>query len=375
MPDDLAAREKNLRVLGAVMWAGGVLAGATLLVLMMLLPPLFGRDPLDQYLNMLVAAALALPACLVYIWVPLLIDRYDPEPFWCLAIALIWGAVASTGFALLFNTLNTGIAMELGGKELASFVGPVVSAPIVEEAVKGLGVLGVYLFLRREFDGVVDGVIYAIFVALGFAATENVLYYSRFAEHGLRGLTYGFIVRGILSPWLHPLFTSMTGIGVGISRETPSSSLRFAAPVLGYVAAVTLHAIWNGTSWLGGEYNFEPLVALVVWLPLVALFGVVLIVLVAREGRIMKQYLQDEVMMGFLQPRELALVTSPFGRLKALLGGGGLPARKFVDVASRLALTKWHTAVAMRGNKRTLSIDFVAPLRQELFVLRSQLRW
>jgi RsiW-degrading membrane proteinase PrsW (M82 family) len=375
MASDLLSREKSLRVVGAVLFGLGVMGGATLLVLGMLLPPLMGADPLSQYVNMLLAAALALPACFVYMWVPLLIDRYDPEPFWCLALAFFWGAVASTGFALLANTVNTGIAMEIGGKELASFVGPVVSAPLVEEAVKGLGVFGVYVFLRREFDGVVDGVIYATFTALGFAATENVLYYSRFAEHGVRGLTYGFIVRGILSPWLHPLFTSMTGIGFGIARETSSSSLRVTAPMAGYAAAVALHAIWNGTSWLGGEMNFEPLIALVVWLPFVGLFGIVLIVLVAREGRIMKKYLEDEVMMGFLLPRELALVTSPFGRLKALLGGGGFTARKFVDVASRLALTKWHTAVAMKGNKRTLSIDFVAPLRQELFALRSQLRW
>jgi protease PrsW len=375
VPTDLATREKNLRVLGAILWAVGIVGGGTLLVLGMLIPPLLTRDPMGQYLNMLVAALLALPACFVYIWVPLIIDRYDPEPFWCLALAFFWGAIASAGFALLLNTLNSSIALEIGGKEVASFVGPVVSAPIVEEGLKGLGVFGVYMFLRREFDGVVDGVIYATFVALGFAATENILYYSRFAEHGVRGLTYGFIVRGVLSPWLHPLFTSMTGLGFGVARETTKSSLKVVAPMGGYMAAVTLHAIWNGTSWLGGEMNFEPLLALVVWLPFVAMFGVLLIVLVAREGRIMKKYLQDEVMMGFLQPRELALVTSPFGRLKALFGGGGMTARKFVDVASRLALTKWHASVAMKGNKRTLSIDFVAPLRQELFALRSQLRW
>jgi RsiW-degrading membrane proteinase PrsW (M82 family) len=375
MVSDLAAREKNLRIVGGILFALGILGGGTLLILGMLLPPLMSRDPIDQYLNMLIAVGLALPACFVYIWVPLIIDRYDPEPFWALALALLWGAIASAGFALLFNTLNAGIAQEIGGKELANFVGPVVSAPIVEEGLKGLGVFGVYLFLRREFDGVVDGVIYGTFIALGFAATENILYYSRFAEHGMRGLTYGFIVRGILSPWLHPLFTSMTGIGFGIARESSKTSLKVLAPIGGYMVAVTLHAIWNGTSWLGGEMNFEPLIALIVWLPFVALFGVVLIVLVAREGRIMKKYLEDEVLMGFLLPRELALVTSPFGRLKALLGGGGFTARKFVDVASRLALTKWHTAVAMRGNKRTLSLDFVAPLRQELFALRSQLRW
>jgi RsiW-degrading membrane proteinase PrsW (M82 family) len=375
MTSDLAVREKNLRIVGAVLWGLGILGGAALLILGMLIPPLMSRDPVGEYLNMLAAVALALPACFVYIWVPLIIDRYDPEPFWCLALAFLWGAIASTGFALFFNTLNSGIAMEIGGRELASFVGPVVSAPIVEEGLKGIGVFGIYLFLRREFDGVVDGVIYGTFVALGFAATENILYYSRFAEAGLRGLTYGFIVRGILSPWLHPLFTSMTGIGFGIARETTKTSFKIMAPIVGYMMAMTLHAIWNGTSWLGGEMHFNPLIALVVWLPFVALFGIMLIVLVAREGRIMKKYLEDEVMMGFLLPKELALVTSPFGRLKALMGGGGLTGRKFVDVASRLALTKWHTAIAMKGNKRTLSIDFVAPLRQELFALRSQLRW
>jgi RsiW-degrading membrane proteinase PrsW (M82 family) len=375
MAPDLATREKNMRVLGGLLWLLGVLGGATLLVLGMLLPPLLGKDPMGEYMNMAVAVALALPACFVYVWVPLLIDRYDPEPLWALTVALLWGALASAGFALLFNTLNASLALELGGEEVAKFVGPVVSAPLVEEGLKGLGVLGVYLFLRREFDGVVDGVIYATFIALGFAATENIIYYTRFAEHGVVGLTYGFIVRGILSPWLHPLFTSMTGIGVGIARETTKSWIKIAAPIAGYGAAVTLHAIWNGTSWLGSELDFEPLIALVVWLPLVAVFGGVLIALVAREGRIIRKYLEDEVLLGYLRPQELALVTSPIGRLKALLGTGGFTARKFVDVASRLALTKWHTAVAMRGQKRTLSIDFVAPLRQELFALRAQLRW
>jgi RsiW-degrading membrane proteinase PrsW (M82 family) len=374
MVTNLAAREKSLRVVGAVLWGTGVLGGAGSLIIGMLLPPLMSRDPMGQYFNMAVAVALALPACLVYLGVPLIIDRYDPEPFWCLALALLWGAIASAGFALVINTVNVGLAEAVGGREVAGFVGPVVSAPLVEEGLKGLGVFGVYFFLRREFDGVVDGVIYATFIALGFAATENILYYSRFAAHGAVDLTYGFIVRGVLSPWLHPLFTSMTGIGFGIARETHKTALKVFAPVVGYMAAVTLHAIWNGTSWLGGELNFEPLIALVVWLPLVAAFGAVLIVLVAREGRIIRKYLEDEVLMGFLSPHELVLVTSPFGRLTALLGRGGFTARKFVDVASRLALTKWHAAVAMKGQKRTLSIDFVAPLRQELFALRAQLR-
>jgi len=95
---------------------------------------------------------------------------------------------------------------------------------------------------------------------------------------------------------------------------------------------------------------------------------------VAREGRIIRKYLTDEVLIGTMSPQELALVTSPFGRITALLGRGGFAGRKFVDVASRLALSKWHASVALQGQKRTLSIDFVAPLRQELFALRAQMR-
>ena len=57
-------------------------------------------------------------------------------------------------------------------------VGACISAPFVEEAMKGLAVFGVFYFLRREFDGVVDGVIYATFAALGFAAVENIIYYA-----------------------------------------------------------------------------------------------------------------------------------------------------------------------------------------------------
>ena len=44
--------------------------------------------------------------------------------------------------------------------------------------MKGMAVFGVFFFLKREFDGVVDGVIYATFAALGFAATENIIYYA-----------------------------------------------------------------------------------------------------------------------------------------------------------------------------------------------------
>src|SRR5439155_18897404 len=158
---------------------------------------------------------------------------------WCLALALLWGAVAAAGFSGLINTeaVDTAQAMYGGGKhaeEFADIVGACISAPLVEEFWKGLAVFGIFFFLRREFDGVVDGIIYATFAALGFAATENVMYYSRAQlvetlGHQQGALATAFVLRGLLSPWGHPLYTSMTGIGFGIARETEKTWLRWLA--------------------------------------------------------------------------------------------------------------------------------------------------
>jgi len=320
--------------------------------------------------------AFAVIACFFYVWVPIIIDRYDPEPWWALAMAFFWGAIPACGFAAWINTINGEIAGAIGGAGAAEFVGAVISAPIVEEGFKGLAVLGVFFFLHRQFDGVVDGVIYATFSALGFAMTENILYYGRAgAKGGLAALTGTFILRGILAPWGHPLYTAMTGIGFGIARESSGGFLKYAAPVIGYIIAVMLHATWNGSAMLSDALDF-PLffVLLPLWFIFVFAFGVVMIFLVRREGQIIRKHLQDEVLLGNLTREELELVCSPIGRLKALFGAGGFKMKRFVDAASRLALSKWHSARAMQGRKMTISADFIVPLRHELHKLRAEIQ-
>src|SRR5262249_30563684 len=155
--------------------------------------------------------------------------------------------------------------------------------------------------------------------ALGFAAVENILYYGQAArtelmtnEHGLFAGT--FIVRGILAPWCHPLYTSMTGIGFGISRETNSSLLRWLAPLGGYLSAVFLHSAWNTAALVS---NALVLLMLPLWLLFVASFGLLVIWLVARKGKIIQEFLQDEILMGVMTPWEVALVGSPVASFRA----------------------------------------------------------
>jgi len=216
---------------------------------------------------------------------------------------------------------------------------------------------------------VVDGIIYATFIALGFACVENIQYYAH--ANASRALGTTFFLRGILAPWGHPLYTSMTGIGFGISRESSNTFVRFAAPIGGYFAAVTLHAIWNFVPTVFGGTGF--LVAIFLWLAFVAIFAVILIVLVARKGRVIRDNLRDEVLLGNLSQDEVDLICSPVGRLRCTFSWRGAQGRNFIKSGARLALSKWHTGRAMRGSKRTVSADFIVPMRNEIKRLRSEL--
>ncbi|MCU0685755.1 MAG: PrsW family intramembrane metalloprotease [Polyangiaceae bacterium] len=368
------ASEKNRRMLGAALWSLGVLVGGLLLLFLFVIAPLMDRGP-SAIVSMFFASLLAFPAVLVYLWVPVLVDRYDPEPWWCLAMAFIWGAIPACGFSAVINTAISSVGGAVAGAAGSTIAGAVISAPIFEEAFKGMAVLGMFWFLRREFDGVVDGVIYATFAALGFAAVENVVYYARSLQSGGEvGLAVTFVMRGVLSPWGHPLYTSMTGLGVGIARETNKGWLKICAPIGGYCAAVFLHSLWNGSAFLSSAMDFPLfLVMLPLWFLFVAAFGAIVIALVVREGRIIRMFLQDEVLIGNLSQQEVDLVCSPLGRLKSSLAGRGKRGRRFIDAASRLALSKWHATRAMQGQKRTISADFIAPLRQELQRLRHEM--
>lgn len=363
--------ERSRRIIGGVLYLLVMLGGAAALVFFFLLMPLASSDPASEYESMGIGALFALPPLAVYIWIPRLIDRFDPEPWWALALVLAWGAIAACGVAVTINTGVELVAQQVVGDEAAELVGACVSAPIVEEGMKGLAVFGVFYFLRREFDGVVDGVIYATFAALGFATIENVIYYGHAARSDPQGgaLAVTFALRGVLAPWGHPLYTSMTGLGFGISRETDKAWLRWLAPIGGYGCAIFLHFVWNASASIPALF----VLMLPMWILFVLSFIGILVWLVVRKGRIIRAQLQDEVLLGHLTREELQLVGSAFGGVRATLSWGGGAGRRFVRAAARLGLCKWHAARAMRGRKRTVSTDWIVPLRQELFDLRSEM--
>ncbi len=143
------------------------------------------------------------------------LDRFEPEPRHMLAIAFLWGASVAVVVSGLVNGLMDAAAGQ-GWSAMAS-------APVVEEALKAAILIRFYTARKDEFDGVVDGVIYAAMVGLGFAFAENVDYYGRALQQGgAGGLALIFTLRGMIAPFSHPLFTSMTGLGLGVARQSRS---------------------------------------------------------------------------------------------------------------------------------------------------------
>jgi RsiW-degrading membrane proteinase PrsW (M82 family) len=253
-----------------------------------------------------------------YLW----LDRYEPEPAKYILVALCWGAFIATLAAIFINTTVSVLMHETGsgGNRSAVFV-----APPVEEFAKGSIILLLALLRRKEFDGIIDSLVYAGMVGIGFAFTENILYYGRIfnelseeggAAAGRVGLFSLFVLRGVLSPFAHPLFTSFTAIGIGIAVRHRSTAVRYLAPVVGFLGAVLAHGLWNASAtWASGN-GFLP-VYLFLMMPVFIALVAFALVMRSREGQMIASRLYDYVRFGWLVPQDVPLIATLRGR-KAL---------------------------------------------------------
>jgi RsiW-degrading membrane proteinase PrsW (M82 family) len=275
------------------------------------------------------------------------LDRFEAEPLRYLVVAFLWGALVAALVAGIFNTgANIAFEAATGGSDEAMLATAVLSAPLVEEACKGLLILLVWWVRRREFDGIIDGMVYGGIVAAGFAFTENIQYLGMaYSEGGDQALTGTFIARCLMTPFAHPMFTVLIGIGVGIAATTRSPLLKVLAPVGGYLLAAASHAIWNLAAVSGGAGLLA--VYVVVEVPIFLAFTAFVVWLRRREGRLIGRYLSAYADAGWLSHGEVQMLSTMGGRRSARVwarstaGRRGLSSmRRFQDSASELALLR-----------------------------------
>ncbi len=307
-------------VLFTIFVAVALLLGAAVIAVVLLA---IGR-PEAVAIGLVLAILPVGPLVACYLW----LDRYEPEPVRLLALAFAWGALVATGAALVLQTAESIFS----SSDVAWSA--VVVAPLTEEGAKGIFVLLLLWSRRHVIDGIVDGLVYAGLVGIGFAFTENILYFAGayaggpdLGPGGFGSASALFVLRGIFSPFAHPLFTSAIGIGVGVMVSTRNPVLRVVAPVAGYLVAVGLHAGWNVSAFIdNGQYflltylfamvpGFFVLVGLAIW------FRV-------REGGLLSRAMDDLARRGYVHPDEVPwLVRLPARRTAranaAMRGGPG----------------------------------------------------
>ena len=273
------------------------------------------------------------------------IDRWAPEPRGLLIFGFLWGAGMSVALALIVD-IGVQIAAYAAGTDpsVSDVLGGVVQAPVVEELAKGLGVLLIFLVARRYFDGPVDGIVYASVVAGGFAFTENILYFAdSIAYSGVLSTDawLTFFVRGIMSPFAHAMFTSMTGLFIGLwGRRSVAGGL--GGFVVGLVLAMALHALWNATALLGLIGWF--VVYLLVQVPLFAAAIVLVVQLRKREAKLTRDRLAEYAAAGWFSPSEVDALSTGAGRRHALAwakaNGAGPLMKAYIRDATTLAFTR-----------------------------------
>lgn len=292
-------------------------------------------------IGVVIAAVMALvPLTIVFLGVRW-IDRWEPEPRGALVFAFLWGAGASVLIALLVDVQVQGALAATGTPTAATeFLGAAVQAPIVEEVAKGIGVLLILWGARRHFDGPVDGIVYAAWVAGGFAFTENILYFGvQLTEEGV--LTAGtieiFVIRGLMSPFAHVMFTALIGAALGAAAQR-GARVGLGAFLLGLVPAVLLHAFWNGALFFVGDfYGYYLLVQVPLFLVAIALVAM----LRRQEMRLTQARLGEYAQAGWLHADEVGMLATPAGRRAATAWAARAGASRlmaaFIRDATRLA--------------------------------------
>ncbi|MEU6865182.1 PrsW family intramembrane metalloprotease [Streptomyces sp. NPDC046876] len=285
------------------------------------------------------------------------LGRAAPRPWAQLLFCFGWGACAAALIAILANNFATEwISAATADPDHADEIGSVAIAPVVEESAKAAALLLVFAFRRRQFTGPADGFVVAGFTATGFAFTENVLYLGNaFGEDAGSGVgaldsvtAATFFVRIVLSPFAHPLFTVLTGLGFGAVaalRPAAPRAARVGLPLLGLAGAMGMHALWNCSSRIG-EYGFYWIYGCV----MVPVFGLLLGLAVRirrRRLRAVAGELAVYAAAGWLAPAEVpALASMParsLARSLARHSGGraaGRAVARYEEDAAALALLR-----------------------------------
>jgi len=176
----------------------------------------------------------------------LLLGSLHRGPWGPAAVALSWGIAVAALVAAPLNDRLLALLVAGAGDAWGQATATGASAPLVEELLKGLGVLLLLVLRPDAVRGARDGAFLGAMVGLGFEMVENRHYLTVAAvQAGVAGLWRGLWVRGVLAGLKHALFAAITGAGLGWARLAARGRRRLVVPLGALGAAVVQHGVWN----------------------------------------------------------------------------------------------------------------------------------
>ena len=273
--------------------------------------------------------------CLAIIW---WLDRYNREPIPLVALVFGWGAVFAVLGSFFINSLGNALLAIAAGSENASILSTMFLAPLVEEPMKALVLVAVAQ--TRWFENTTDGFVYGAAAGLGFAMTENFLYFQAFADEGFAEWVYVVVIRTACSGLMHAIATSVVGAAIGWAR-CRTRDIRFISLLMGLATAVVIHGVWNTLIvmeyYIGGQAILWDIAIFVV--EFVVVFGVFLIG-IEDEQRMMVRELMEEAEGGVLPPQHVHIIASVKRRRSVGWCPPNVNQADYVEIATQLAFKR-----------------------------------
>lgn len=190
-------------------------------------------------LQLVLAVLIAAGIPIIFLVIIYALDLYASRTFRLVLACFGWGGIGGVGLAYLFNTrVAVPLLFAWGLRYIYLYV---VFAPIAEEIFKSIAIL--YVARRPEFTYFVDGAIYGFASGIGFSIVENFLYIQANPSQGIATA----LVRAFSVCLMHGAAAGLVGAAVGRFRFRRGASRGFAS-ISGWIAAMLLHALFNGIS-------------------------------------------------------------------------------------------------------------------------------
>ena len=320
-------------------------------------------------LTVFIAILCIVPLAIV-VSVLLFIDRFEPEPLGMKLAALAWGGGVSIFFGIMGNEYVQYSITEQTGDEVQGMIfSVVVGAPVVEELLKGLGVLVIVWARRTHISSAIDGLVYAGFAACGFLVVEDFTYFVRAVlTDGDLGQT--FFQRVVMGVFGHVMYTSCMGWATGWAvTRARSAAAGCGAVALGWFTGMLLHATWNGTAVLsGGDDELFDTFYIFIHVPLFLLWFLFIALAMKRERRDAAAGLMPYVAQGWIVPSEIQMVCDPRSRRAALAwasNGGPLAKKAMKQFMYALATLGLHQVVMKNRGPEQARIEESRELAKE----------